>query len=335
MTSFAASDLPDLTAIEAAARRIAPYALRTPLLESPLLNRMLGGRMLVKAEPLQRTGSFKFRGAYNRISQLSTDERKRGVVAFSSGNHAQGVAHAAALCGAPAVIIMPSDAPAIKIANTKAYGAEVQLYDRHGGDREAIGRRFAAERGAILVPPFDDLHVIAGQGTVGLEIAEQCAELGIVPDAVGAPAGGGGLIAGISIAMQAKLPQARVIVAEPEGFDDHGRSLKSGRRESNAPGATSMCDALLAPSPGEITFAINRQTLSGSVAVSDAEVAEAMRAAFTYLKLVVEPGGAVAVASVLGGKLDCRGKTVVVVASGGNVDPALFAEILVHAVTKA
>jgi threonine dehydratase len=335
MTSFAASDLPDLAAVEAAARRIAPHALRTPLLESPLLNRILGGRLLVKAEPLQRTGSFKFRGAYNRISQLSVEERKRGVVAFSSGNHAQGVAHAAALCQAPSIIVMPSDAPAIKIANTKAYGAEVLLYDRHGEDREAIGRRIAAERGAILVPPFDDPQVIAGQGTVGLELALQCAELGIAPDAISAPAGGGGLIAGISIAAKAKLPKARIIAAEPAGFDDHGRSLQSGRRESNAPGATSLCDALLAPSPGELTFAINRLNLSGAVAVTDAEVADAMRAAFTYLKLVVEPGGAVAVAGVLSGKLDCGGKTIVVVASGGNVDQLLFADILSRAVTKA
>jgi threonine dehydratase len=228
------SDRPDIAAIEAAARRIAAVAVRTPLLESPLLNKELGGRLLLKAEMLQRTGSFKFRGAYNRISQLNVDERKRGVVAFSSGNHAQGVAHAAALCGAPAVIVMPADAPTIKIENTKSYGAEVVLYDRVRDDREAIGRRIAAERGSILVPPFDDPHIIAGQGTVGLEIAVQCEALGVVPDAIIAPGGGGGLVAGVSTAIQAKMPQSRVYVAEPKDYDDHARSLASGRRENNA-----------------------------------------------------------------------------------------------------
>lgn len=327
MNSYADSDLPKLADIEAAARRIAAVAIRTPLLESPALNARLGGRLLVKAEVLQRTGSFKFRGAYNRISQFTAEERKRGAVAFSSGNHAQGVAHAAALCGAPAVIVMPSDAPAIKIANTRGYGAEVVLYDRHRDDREAIGRRIAAERGAILVPPFDDAQVIAGQGTVGLEIVAQCAAEGIALDVVAAPAGGGGLIAGSSIAIKSALPRCKVIVAEPEGFDDHGRSLASGRRERNAP-ATSICDALLSPAPGELTFAVNRRTLDGAVAVTDEAVRAAMLTAFRDLKIVVEPGGAVALAAALTGKIDCRGRTVVVVASGGNVDPALFAEVL-------
>jgi threonine dehydratase len=328
MNSSAVFDPPDSAAIEAAARRIAAVAVRTPLLESPALNQRLGCRLLVKAEMLQRTGSFKFRGAYNRISQLTADERKRGVVAFSSGNHAQGVAHAAELCGTPAVIVMPADAPVIKIENTRAYGAEVVLYDRQREDREAIGRRIAAERGSILVPPFDDPHIIAGQGTVGLEIVVQCGERGAMPDLIVAPGSGGGLIAGISIAVQAKLPQSRIYIAEPMDFDDHIRSLASGRRESNAAGRTSICDALQAPMPGELTFAVNRKTLAGGVAVSDAEVAAAMRTAFSHLKVVVEPGGAVALAGVLSGKLDCRGKTVVAVASGGNVDPALFADIL-------
>jgi threonine dehydratase len=322
------SDRLDIAAIEAAARRIAAVAVRTPLLESPLLNQELGGRLLLKAEMLQRTGSFKFRGAYNRISQLSADERKRGVVAFSSGNHAQGVAHAAALCGAPAVIVMPADAPTIKIENTKSYGAEVVLYDRIRDDREAIGRRIAAERGSILVPPFDDPHIIAGQGTVGLEIAVQCEALGVVPDAIIAPGGGGGLVAGVSTAIKAKMPQSRVYVAEPKDYDDHARSLASGRRENNASAGASFCDALLSPMPGELTFAINRTTLDGGLTVSDHEVAEAMRTAFARLKVVIEPGGAVALASVLSGKLDHRGKTIVVVASGGNVDPALFSDIL-------
>jgi threonine dehydratase len=328
--SCVVSDHLDITAIEAAAKRIAPVAVLTPLLESPLLNRRLGGRLLLKAEMLQRTGSFKFRGAYNRISQLNADERRRGVVAFSSGNHAQGVAHAAALCGAPAVIVMPADAPTIKIENTRAYGAEVVLYDRRRDDREAIGRGIAAERGSILVPPFDDPHIIAGQGTVGLEIAAQCGALGITPDAVIAPGGGGGLVAGVSTAIRAKMPQSSIYVAEPRDYDDYTRSLASGRRESNAMDRISICDALQSPMPGELTFAINRTTLDGGLTVSDVEVAEAMRTAFTLLKVVIEPGGAVALASVLSGKLQPRGKTIVVVASGGNVDPELFGEILLR-----
>jgi threonine dehydratase len=322
------SDRPDIAAIEAAAKRIAPVAVLTPLLESPLLNKELGGRLLLKAETLQRTGSFKFRGAYNRICQLNTEERRRGVVAFSSGNHAQGIAHAAALCGSPAVIVMPADAPTIKIENTRAYGAEVVLYDRLRDDREAIGRRIAAERGSILVPPFDDPHIIAGQGTVGLEIAVQCEALGVTPDAIIAPGGGGGLVAGVSTAIKAKMPQSRVYVAEPKDYDDHARSLASGRRENNTSARASFCDALLSPMPGELTFAINRTTLDGGLTVSDHEVAEAMRTAFARLKVVIEPGGAVALASVLSGKLDPRGKAIVVVASGGNVDPALFSDIL-------
>ena len=293
-----------------------------------MLNKQIGSRLLVKAEMLQRTGSFKFRGAYNRISQLGPDERKRGVVAFSSGNHAQGVAHAAELCGTPAVIVMPADAPTIKIENTKGYGAEVVLYDRLRDDREAIGRQIAAERGSILVPPFDDPHIIAGQGTVGLEIAAQCGALGIVPDAIVAPGGGGGLVAGVSTAIKAQMPQSRIYVAEPEDYDDYTRSLASGRRESNAMDRISICDALQSPMPGELTFAINRTTLAGGLTVSDEEVAEAMRAAFAHLKVVIEPGGAVALASVLSGKLEHRGKTIVVVASGGNVDPGLFSDIL-------
>ena len=320
--------LPGLADIEAAARRLAGVAVRTPLLEAPSLNRQLGARLLVKAEVLQRTGSFKFRGAYNRISQLGPAELKRGVVAFSSGNHAQGVAHAAALCGCPAVIVMPANAPAIKIGNTRNYGAEVVLYDRDREDREAIGRRIAAERGAILVPPYDDLDIIAGQGTVGLELAAQCAEAGVVPDALLVPASGGGLLAGSSTAVKAKYSAIKIYVTEPAGFDDHGRSLISGQRERNAPGRYSFCDALLSQSPGELTFAINKRTLTGGLSVTDAEVEAAIVAAFLHFKLVVEPGGAVGLAAVLAGKLDCRGKVVAVVASGGNVDPALFAEIL-------
>lgn len=319
---------PDFAAVEDAARLIAAHASVTPLLESPLLNARLGGRLLVKAEPLQRTGSFKFRGAYNRIARLGAAERRQGVVAFSSGNHAQGVAAAAQLVGAPAVIVMPSDAPAIKVANTRAYGAEVVTYDRQHEDREAIGRRIRDERGATLVPPYDDPYIIAGQGTVGLEIARQAEAAGIAVDAVAACASGGGLVAGIALALARTSPGTAVHVCEPAGFDDHARSLAGGTRVANAPGAQSICDALLAATPGEITFSINRRLLQSGIAVSDDDVLRAMGVAFRDLKLVVEPGGAVALAAALTGKLPVAGRTVVVVCSGGNVDPATFARAL-------
>jgi len=320
--------LPGLPDIEAAAQRLKGQARKTPLLESILFNEKVGGRVLIKPEMLQVGGSFKFRGAYNRISQLDAAQRKRGVVAFSSGNHAQGTALAARLCGAPAWIVMPKDAPAMKIANTRAYGAEVILYDRFTEDREAIGRDIAERHGATLVPPFDDPHIIAGQGTIGLELVEQCRELGLAPDVVSAGASGGGLIAGVSMAVKAGFPGVRVIVAEPEGYADHGLSLAAGRRIANPAPARSFCDALLAPIPGELTFAINSRTLDGAVAVSDPEVEEAVRAAFEFFKVVAEPGGAVALAAVLAGKLDVRGKVAVLVLSGGNIDATLFRDIL-------
>lgn len=326
--SSAASSPVTIADIEAARLRIRGFAVVTPLLESPLLNARVGGRILIKPEMLQRTGSFKFRGAYNRISQLTPDERKRGVVAFSSGNHAQGVAHAAQLCGTPSVIVMPKDAPAIKVANTRSYGAEVVLYDRVKEDREAIGRRIATERGSVLVPPYDDPHIIAGQGTIGLEVADQCAAIGVVPDQAATAASGGGLIAGTSLALTTHFPSIKVYVAEPAGYTDHGLSLAAGQRVANPAPAQSFCDALLAPMPGEITFAINRRTLAGAVAVSDAEVESAIRVAFTDLKLVVEPGGAVTLAAALAGKLNCRDKTTVLVLSGGNIDPVLYHDIL-------
>lgn len=308
----------------AARRRIGGLAVRTPLLESDLLNARVGGRLLVKPEPLQRSGSFKFRGACNAICAL----RPQAVVAYSSGNHAQGVALAARLFGIPAVIVMPADAPEIKKANTRAYGAELRLYDRYREEREAIGEAIARERGATLIRPYDEPLVIAGQGTVGLEIAEDCLARGLLPDAVLSPCGGGGLVAGIATAVRATLPGTEVWAVEPEGFDDTRRSLLSGRRERVAPGAASICDALLAPTPGEITFAINRRLLAGGLAVPDAAVEEAMRAAFSLLHVTVEPGGAVALAAVLAGIFPARGRTVVVVLSGGNVDSGLFARIL-------
>ncbi|HEV7370984.1 threonine/serine dehydratase [Arenibaculum sp.] len=328
MSTVPSADLPVFTDVLDAAARLRGKAVQTPLLESPLLNDRLGGRLLVKPEMLQRTGSFKFRGAFNRVSLIPEEERRRGVVAFSSGNHAQGVAAAARLLGVPATIVMPSDAPPVKTANTRAWGARVVQYDRWTEDREAIAASLAASSGATLVRPYDDRYVIAGQGTIGIEIADQAAVLGIEADDVLVPAGGGGLVAGVSLALAERLPGLRVHSAEPEGFDDHRRSLEAGARVGNDPAATSFCDALLAPTPGRITFAVNRALLAGGVAVGDDEVCTAMAAAFEYFKLVVEPGGAVALAAVLAGRIPVEGRTVVVVCSGGNVEPALHCEAL-------
>lgn len=316
--------IPSFADVQAAAGRIAGQAVLTPLLESSALNKRLGFRLLVKAEPLQRTGSFKFRGAFNRLVQLDAEQRRRGVVAFSSGNHAQGVAASAEILGIPAVIVMPADAPAIKLANTRGYGAEVVTYDRWTVDREAIAAEIQAERGAVLVKPYDDPHIIAGQGTAGLEAAEQAASRGIEIDAFAANSSGGGLIAGCALALEALSPGTKVYCAEPAGFDDHARSLVAGERLANAAGASSICDALLAQKPGEITFAINQSRLAGGLVASDDEVRRAMAVAFQELKLVVEPGGAVALAAALAGRIPGSPRTVVVVASGGNVDLATF-----------
>ena len=318
------STLPTIADIEDAARRLRGLAVVTPLLESPVVNARLGGRLLVKAEPMQRTGSFKFRGAYNRLCRIEGAAKQRGVVAYSSGNHAQGVAAAAQLLGMPAVIVMPADAPAIKIRNTKSYGADVVTYDRFGESREAIGERLCRERGAVLVPPYDDPYIIAGQGTIGLELLQQAEAAGTALDAVLAGCSGGGLLAGIATAIKARQPQVEIYAVEPQGFDDTGRSLRSGRRERNDPQARSICDSLMAPTPGELTFSINSSLLSGGFAVTDDEVRQAMAVAFQDFKLVVEPGGAVALASVLSGKYPIRGKTAAVVCSGGNVDPDVF-----------
>ena len=284
--------------------------------------------MFLKPEVLQRTGSFKFRGAYNKLSSIPEAARANGVVAFSSGNHAQGVAHAAQLLKMHATIVMPSDAPAAKRERTKAYGAEVVLYDRDRDDREAIARDIAGKRGATVVPPYDDPLVIAGQGTAGLEIAEDLAARGLSPDIVVVPASGGGLVAGVSTAVKAKFPDVRMIVAEPEGFDDHARSLRAGHREAHGAKGRTICDALMAAIPGEITFAINGRLLSGAVSASDAEVGAALGFAFRELKLVVEPGGAVGLAALLAGRMDVGGKTVVILLSGGNVDADLYAKLI-------
>ncbi len=320
--------------IEAAAGRLEGHAVRTPLIESPALNERLGFRVLIKPETLQRVGAFKFRGAYNRLVQMSADERKRGVVAFSSGNHAQGVALAARLLGMPALIVMPSDAPAVKVEATRGYGAEIKLYDRLTESREAIAAAAAAERGAIVVPAFDDPHIIAGQGTVGLELFRQADALGAHLDTVIAPIGGGGLMAGTSLAIKTLSPTTAVVGVEPVGFDDTLKSLQAGARQVMTPATRSLCDALESPAPGELTFPILQKTVADIALVTDAEVAEAMRLAFQMLKLVVEPGGSVGLAALLAGKVRYAepGKTIGLVLSGGNVDPDLFARVLRGAV---
>jgi threonine dehydratase len=308
-----------------AAARLEGVAVRTPLLGSPALDESVGGRVLFKAETLQRTGSFKIRGAYNRLKQLvETGREQGGVVAFSSGNHAQGVAAAAGMLGMRSVIVMPSDAPAIKIANTRDLGAAVILYDRWTEDREAIAAAIAADRGATVVPSYDDPGIIAGQGTVGLELARQAASLGLTLDRVYVPASGGGLAAGVALALATESPATAIYVAEPAGFDDHARSLAAGARIANDPSRRSICDALLASLPGALTFAINRERLAGGVTATDDEALTAMAFAFHTLKLVVEPGGAVALAALLAGRIDARGKVIAIVLSGGNVEPALF-----------
>lgn len=318
----------DVNDVRRAASRIAGVAVRTPLLEFATLSERLDRRVLVKFEGAQYTGSFKFRGAYNRLSQLSQPERKAGVVAWSSGNHAQGVAAAARILQIPATIVMPADAPSVKLANTRALGADVVTYDRHTESREDIARALATARSAVLVPSFDDPDIIAGQGTAGLEILEQAAELGVPVGTVLVCCGGGGLVAGIATAIKAAQPSASIYSVEPEAFDDTARSLTSGKRESVAPGARSICDALLAPSPGELTFPINRELLSGGLTVSDDQVRSAMRFAFANMKLVIEPGGAVALAALLAGLAPSADGATVVVVSGGNVDPKLYAETI-------
>jgi len=319
-------DLPTVADIEAAAVRIAPYIVRTPLLESAELNDRIGARVFLKPETLQRTGSFKFRGAVNAILQIPDDRRAAGVVAFSSGNHAQGVAAAAKAFGLPATIVMPKDAPAAKIQGTRRWGAEVVFYDRVADDREAIARAIVDRSGATLIPPFDGTEVIAGQGTVGLEIAADAPE---TPAAVLAPCGGGGLVTGIALALSKHAPSARVIGVEPERFDGMRLSLAAGERTRAEGGPLSIADALMAPVPGARPFALAQRYLGGVLAVTDDELRAAMVFAAERLKLVVEPGGAAAPAALLAGKYDPRGQPVAVVLSGGNCDVATLAQAAV------
>lgn len=316
----------NIAMIEAAAARMAGHVRRTPLLHAPLLDRAVGRRVFVKAECLQVTGSFKARGGWSAVSALSSEARTRGVIAFSSGNHAQGVAYAAAAHGAPCVILMPSDAPAVKIANTRAYGAEVVLYDRATEDRDAIGARLAEARGLTLVKPYDDAQVIAGQGTVGLELAEQAAEAGVSEAPVFVCCGGGGLSSGIALALEARAPGLKVSTAEPQAFDDMARSLASGQRQRNAAATGSICDAILTPAPGELTLPILQRLAGPGAVVTDDQALQAMALAFTHLRIVLEPGGAVALAAALFGK--GLPETVIAVATGGNVERATFAAAL-------
>lgn len=315
-------EYPQYSDVADAAKRIAPYAFKTPLLTSPRLNDALGGTILIKAEPLQVTGSFKFRGACNSVQLL--DDSVTTVVAWSSGNHAQAVAHAAQTRGINAIIVMPDDAPDAKIKGTKDLGGTVVLYDRYSESREEIGRSLADKLNAAIIPPYDYLPTIAGQGTIGIEISDQLDEMGMTADQLICCTGGGGLLAGLCLGLHHHKPDIKIYGAEPEGFDDFKRSLDAGERVGNDPAARSICDAIVTPMPGEMTFPINQQHVTGGLVVSDDDVLNAMATAFNHLRLVVEPGGAVALASALQQKIDIAGKTTVVVASGGNVDKDMF-----------
>nr|WP_295738569.1 threonine/serine dehydratase [uncultured Acidocella sp.] len=312
--------LPTPQDVHAAAARLQGHIVRTPMLRSASLDKTLGATVLVKPEVLQRTGTFKLRGATNAMLRLPADIRARGVVAYSSGNHAQGVACAAAMLGVPATIVMPADAPAIKRESTEFWGARVVSYDRFTEDRAAIAASIAAETGASLIPPYDHPDVIAGQGTAALELLEDAKAAGLTMDDYITPAGGGGLAAGTALAFSDLSPATHLHTAEPEGWDDTARSLAAGARLSNDMKGSPFCDALLSPAPGELTFAINQRFYASGVAVSDDEVRAARKLAARTLKLVVEPGGAVALAALLAGKIDARGKVVGIMLSGGNAD---------------
>ncbi|MBV8913306.1 MAG: threonine/serine dehydratase [Acetobacteraceae bacterium] len=320
--------VPTYDDVAGAARRLAGHVVRTPMLRNTLLDQLTGGTILIKPETLQRTGSFKLRGATNATLQLEEAERRAGVVTHSSGNHGQALACAAAAIGTKATIFMPADAPRVKVESTRRWGAEIVHYDRVRDDRDAMARAHAERTGAALIPPFDHPQVIAGQGTLALELVEDAASAGLPMDAMLVCTGGGGMIAGCALAAEGASPRTEVYAVEPEGADDTVRSLRSGVREGNPPGGSQLCDALLSKMPGELTFAVNQPRLAGGMAVSDAEVLAAIAFAFTHLKLVVEPGGAVCLAALLAGKFDAKGKVVGAVLSGGNVDPGVFARAL-------
>ncbi|MFT4748385.1 MAG: threonine dehydratase [Pseudohongiellaceae bacterium] len=312
----------------AAAERIEGVAVKTPLVTSLYLNQIFGAEVFFKAENLQHMGAFKFRGAYNRLSQLSIEERRNGVVAFSSGNHAQGIAYAAKLLAMPATIVMPHDAPEIKKEGTKTQGATIRFYDRHNESREEIAAAIAGRSGAVVVPAYDDVDIIAGQGSCGLELIYQLQSINVEPDYVLSPCGGGGLMSGVATAVKALSPKTQLIGVEPQGFDDHVLSRKVGERVKIDNTATTLCDSLMAPTPGEITWSINSRLVDEFLAVTELEVMHALSFAFKYLKLVVEPGGVVALAALLQKKIDIKNKRVAVILSGGNVDPATFTRCL-------
>ncbi|HEY2034543.1 MAG TPA: threonine/serine dehydratase [Rhizomicrobium sp.] len=318
--------LPTFADIEDAAKRIAPWAVVTPLLESPALNARMGTRVFLKAEPFQRTGSFKFRGACNRILLVPEAERKRGVVAFSSGNHAQGVAATAALFDLPATIVMPADAPRAKVDGTRSYGAKIVTYDRKGEDREAIARRIQDESGATLIKPFDDPFIVAGQGTAGLEMARQASALGAKIDRLFVPASGGGLASGTALAFAHVSPATKLFSVEPEAYEGMALSLAAGTRTAAPADKPSMADALQSPTPGVVPFAVAKRHMAGGVAVSDDELARAVSYAIRVLKIVVEAGGAAGLAAVLSSKHHNKGETIGIVLSGGNADPETLAD---------
>jgi len=315
-------------AIHDAEKRIRGVARQTPVLVSDALNALCGASLYFKAEPLQLTGSFKIRGAYNRLARLDEEEKRRGVVAFSSGNHAQGVAKAAQILGISAHIVMPRDAPDLKVRNTKSYGAEVIFHDRATEDREQIARDIVEETGATLVPSYDDPHIIAGQGTIGLELVQFARAQNLIFDDVIICLGGGGLSAGTSVAIHDAMPDARIWGVEPEGYDDGAQSMVAGEIIELQAYPSTLCDALQTPKLGRHTFDILKDHLSGVDVVSEEEVKSAMRWAFQELKLVVEPGGAVALAAALSGRLDIKDRHVAVVLSGGNVDAARYASVI-------
>lgn len=329
MGGLPAGPLPTSDDVAAAARRLHGHVLRTPVLRNDALDELAGAQLFFKCENLQTTGSFKIRGATNRLLQIPQDQRAAGVVAFSSGNHAQGVARAARNFGMPALIVMPSDAPAVKVDGVRRDGAEIRLYDRETESREEIAEAEAERRGAVLVPSFDDPYILTGQGTAGVEFGQQMRDANTPLDHIICCAGGGGLITGLALGYRAFDEDTKIWTAEPEGHDDWRRSLAAGEILSNAPGTRSICDAILTPAPGEITWALGRELLAGGCAVSDDGIREAMRLAFRHLKLVVEPGGAAALACALYDlPEEAKGKRVGVVLSGGNVDPAQYAGVL-------
>ncbi len=314
--------------VRAAAKRLKGVANLTPLLEFNALNDRCGGRVFLKAETLQETGSFKIRGAYNRICQLDHAERQAGIVAWSSGNHAQGVARAAQICQTPAIIVMPSDAPKVKVDGTRAYGADIVFFDRYKEDREDIGHRIAREQGLTVIPSYDDPHVIAGQGTVGLEIIEQTQAVGTKIDQLLVCAGGGGLTAGCALAIHDVWPEAEVFTVEPEGYDDIALSLSKGARVRVDTTQKSIADALLPSTPGTLTWPILKEHVKRGLVVSEDDLRRAVRFAFHDLKLRVEPGGAAALAALLADKLETANRSTALTLSGGNVDPSVFNEIV-------